>query len=102
MGEVDDLQDAENEGQADRHQRVEHADDQSVDQEIEGQHGNAATTAAAGDKAGDAGFGFSRIRRLRLIHFDFSMRETSSGLPGSWTSFVSAIDCFTAVTWKVT
>jgi len=38
VGEVDDLQDAEDERQADRHQGVEHPDDQAVDEEIEREH----------------------------------------------------------------
>ncbi|HXM70023.1 MAG TPA: hypothetical protein VN970_02750, partial [Thermoanaerobaculia bacterium] len=41
MGEIDDLQDAEDEREPDRHQRVEHADDQAVAEQIEEEHARA-------------------------------------------------------------
>ena len=59
--------------------------------------------ASLGTTLSHKGRGFSDLPSHTESHVPgFSSFETSSGLPGSCTSRVSAIGCFTAVTSNVT
>src|SRR5690606_34373754 len=106
--EVHDLQDAEDHGQADCHQRVEQADDQPVDEQVESEQsslrvaprnvprrdwfctdGRERVPRPGRPSAGRPGRHLAGFRTLSIC----------SGWPGTWISAVLLTGWFTSVSW---
>src|SRR5690606_33555409 len=99
-GEVHDLQDAEDHGQADGHERVEQAHDEAVHEEVESEQSGllAATAGPVVAWSGDAGRAAARPARPSQLA-GLSTLSIISGSPGTWISVVLLMGWFTSVSW---